>query len=200
MTDIPVITLGREFGSGGAEIARLLSDHLGIAYYDKELLTVAAQQSGLSKELFEAHDEKPTNALSYALSLEAFGGMLPIDHNLFLAQFEAIQSLAAQGPCIIVGRCGDYALHDHPNCVNLFVHAPLARRLARIQALYHLDSKRAGELIKKTDKERANYYNFYSPYKWGLATHYHLALDSSVLGVEGSAALIEQFIERRLQG
>ncbi len=197
-----IITIGREFGSGGREIGEKLGDKLGIKCYDKELLKRAAKDSGMCPELFENHDERPTSSFLYNLVMDtySFGYSasayvdMPISHKVFLAQFEAIKKIADEGPCVIVGRCADYALADYKNCIHLFIHGELETRIKRIQEKYDLTHDKAREMIIKKDKQRTNYYNYYSSKKWGLAESYHLTIDSGLLGIDGTAGVIAQFV------
>lgn len=205
MTTNSVITIGRQFGSGGREIGLALAKAYGIKCYDKELLAMAAKDSGLCQELFETHDEKPTNSFLYSLVMDTYSmgyssatyTDMPINHKIFLAQFDTIKKIASQGPCVIVGRCADYALEDFPECVHLFIHADMDKRIRRIARIHDLTDAKAKDLIQKTDKKRASYYNYYSSKKWGDATGYDLSINSGVLGIEGSIELIEDFISRR---
>ena len=199
-----LVTIGRQFGSGGREIGKRLAELLGVAFYDKELLTMAAKESGLTPELFEDNDEMPVNSLLYSLSMHPYSGVnlsvpdtMPISQKLFLAQFDAVRKLAQQQDCIIVGRCADYALREEPDCVNVFIHAPLAWRISQVQARSGLSAAKAKELIQKTDKRRAAYYNAYSDKRWGAVEAYHLAVDSAALGVEKTAILLETFVKNR---
>lgn len=200
-----IITIGRQFGSAGREIGRKVAEDLGIQLYDKEMLNRAAKESGLCQELFETHDEKPTNSFLYSLVMDtySFGYAsgsytdMPINHKVFLAQFNTIKKIASEGPCILVGRCADYALADYDNVLSLFIHADLDARIRRIARLYDLTDAKAKDLIKKTDKQRASYYNYYSNKKWGAADSYHVCLDSSVLGIEGTAEIIKRLVEVR---
>ena len=200
MDERTVITIGREFGSGGHEIGMKLAEKLGIKCYDKELLQVAAKESGLCEELFASQDEKPTNSFLYSLVMDTYSfgyssaGFtdMPMNHKIFLAQFEAIKKLASEGPCVMVGRCADYALADNPNCFSVFVHANLDWRINRIAQKYNKNAKEAKDMINKTDKSRSSYYNYYTNKKWGSADSYNLCLDSSKLGIDGTAkAIIE---------
>lgn len=198
-----IITIGREFGSGGREIGEKLAESFGIKCYDKELLKRAAKDSGMCTELFENHDERPTSSFLYNLVMDtySFGYStstyvdMPISHKVFLAQFDAIKKIADEGPCIIVGRCADYALADYKNCIHLFIHGEMEKRILRIQEKYNLTPEKAKEMIVKKDKQRANYYNYYSSKKWGQAESYHLSVDSSVLGIDGTVELIAQFVQ-----
>ena len=189
-----VITIGRQYGSGGREIGKKLAEKLGIAFYDQELLTVAAKHSGLSQDLLEINDEKPMSLL-FSLSTGGYGGEMSINQKLFLAQFEAIQLVARQGPCVIVGRCADYALRDFDNCVNIFVHADLPHRIRRISNLYQKSARAAEETILRTDRRRASYYNYYTGKKWGAMENYDLAINTSRVGIDYAVQLIADFAE-----
>ena len=202
MDERTVITIGREFGSGGHEIGMKLAEKLGIKCYDKELLQVAAKESGLCEELFASQDEKPTNSFLYSLVMDTYSlGYsnsyvdMPINHTVFLAQFDAIKKLAAKESCVIVGRCADYALEDDPFAVSVWIKASLDERIKRIKKLYELNDSKAADLIQKTDKKRASYYNYYSSKKWGEAKSYDLCIDSGLVGIDGAIELILKFIE-----
>ena len=201
-TTSSIITIGREYGSAGRQIGQEVARYFGIKCYDKELLEHAANDSGICKELFENHDERPTNSFLYSLVMDTYSfgyssaGFtdMPMNHKVFLAQFEAIKKLAAEGPCVMVGRCADYALEDNPNLVSVFVHAPLENRIRRIATKYDLTDSKAKDSILKTDKKRASYYNYYSNKKWGDAASYQLCIDSSVCGIDGSVEAILNFV------
>lgn len=199
-----IITIGRQYGSGGREIGQLLADKLDIPFYDKELLTMSAKASGMSEEVFENYDEKPTNSLLYSLSMGtyAMGNTsaayinLPIHHKVFLAQFDTIKAIAEKdGGCVIVGRCADYALANYPHLVNVFIHADIKKRVKRIMERHSISAKEAEDMINRTDKKRANYYNFYTNKKWSAADSYHLSVDSGSVGIDGTAALILSFAD-----
>lgn len=197
-----IITIGRQFGSAGREIGYKVAKDLGIKLYDKEMLARAAKESGLCEELFETHDEKPTNSFLYSLVMDTYSlGYtnsyvdMPINHKVFLAQFDAIKKLAQKESCVIVGRCADYALEDDPFAVSVWVKASLDKRVERIKKMYDLSESKATDLIQKTDKRRASYYNYYSSKKWGEAKSYDLCLDSGELGIDGSIELILKYIE-----
>ena len=200
-----IITIGRQFGSGGKEIAEKLGESLQIPVYDKEMLAVAAKDSGICQELFESHDEKPTNSFLYSLVMDTYSmGYspnaymdMPINHKVFLAQFDAIKKLANEGPCILVGRCADYALDSYDNCLSVFIHANLDARIRRIARMYDLTDAKAKDMIVKTDKKRATYYNYYTNKKWGSAESYELCLDSSKLGITGTTEAILSFLNLR---
>ena len=200
-----IITIGRQFGSGGKEIAEKLGESLQIPVYDKEMLAVAAKDSGICQELFESHDEKPTNSFLYSLVMDTYSmGYspnaymdMPINHKVFLAQFDAIKKLANEGPCILVGRCADYALDSYDNCLSVFIHANLDARIRRIARMYDLTDAKAKDMIVKTDKKRATYYNYDTNKKWGAAESYELCLDSSKLGITGTTEAILSFLNLR---
>ena len=202
MDERTVITIGREFGSGGHEIGMKLAEKLGIKCYDKELLELAAKESGMCEELFHNHDEKPTNSFLYSLVMDTYSlGYtnsyvdMPINHKVFLAQFDAIKKLAERESCVIVGRCADYALEDNPYAVSVFIKASLDERVQRIKRIYELNDSKAADLIQKTDKRRASYYNYYSSKKWGEAKSYNLCIDSGLVGIDGAIDMILKFIE-----
>ena len=197
-----IITIGREFGSAGREIGYKIADDFGIKLYDKEMLNRAAKESGICEELFEAHDEKPTNSFLYSLVMDTYSlgyssasyTDMPINHKVFLAQFDAIKKIASEGPCILVGRCADYALEEFDNVLTVFIHAKMEARIRRIARIYNLTDAKAKEMIQKTDKQRSSYYNYYTNKKWSDAESYDVCLDSSVLGIEGTAEAIKQLV------
>ncbi len=206
MGDNLVITIGREYGSGGHEVGQKIAAELGIKCYDRELLELAAKDSGLCPEIMENHDEKPTNSFLYSLVMDTYSmGFsststyldMPINHKVFLAQFEAIKKLADKESCVIVGRCADYALEDYPNMVSVFIKAPLSSRVARIMNRNSVTEDKAFEMIAKKDKKRASYYNYYSSKKWGEAKSYDLCLDSSKIGIDGCIDVINAYIKAR---
>jgi len=207
MSNNTIITIGRQYGSAGREIGQLVAEQLGIKYYDKELLKKAATESGLCEELFENHDEKPTNSFLYSLVMDSYSlGYnssafvdMPLNHKVFLAQFDTIKKIADQESCVIVGRCADYALADYKNCLSVFIHAKLEDRIQRIAKKYELTDAKAKDLILKTDKARASYYNYFTSKKWGDVTSYQLSLDSSEVGVEGAAKIIRDYLELKLK-
>jgi cytidylate kinase len=192
-----IITIGREFGSGGAETGRKLADKLGIPFYDKELITLAAQKTGLNERYLEAHDEKPANPLSFALNAGMYlGSVQPVNQSLLKAQFDTIRQLASRGSCVLVGRCADYILKDDPRLFSCFICAPLEQRVERIAQLHDLSHEAAEELVRKTDKQRASYYNFYSPSNWGRAANYDLCVNSKS-GVNQAVSLILEALRLR---
>ncbi|MBP9997297.1 MAG: cytidylate kinase-like family protein [Lachnospiraceae bacterium] len=198
-----VITIGRQFGSGGREIGELVAKHFNIPYFDKELLTRTAKESGFCEEMMEVHDERPTSSFLYNLVMDtySFGYNassfvdMPISHKIFLAQFDTIKKIASEGPCVIVGRCADYALQDNPDALNIFIYGDEPNKVERVMAKYELTSQKAKDMMIKKDKQRQSYYNYYSSKKWGRADSYDLCINSSILGVEGTVKLIVQAVE-----
>lgn len=198
-----IITIGRQFGSAGREIGYKVAEKLGVKLYDKEMLDRAAKESGICQELFETHDEKPTSSFLYSLVMDTYSlgytsgtyTDMPINHKLFLAQFDAIKKIAQEGSCVLVGRCADYALEDYDNVINLFIHADLDARIQRIARRYDLTDAKAKDMIHKTDKKRASYYNYYTNKRWGAAESYDFSLNSSVLGVDGTVEAILRLVD-----
>ena len=196
-----VITIGRQCGSGGKKIGQRLAEVMGVKCYDKELLSVAAKDSGLCEELFETHDEKPTSSFLYSLVMDTYSlGYttsaymdMPINHKIFLAQFNTIKKLADEESCVIVGRCADYALADYPNTVSVFITANDDDRIKSLMETYKVDEAKAKDIMVKTDKKRSSYYNYYSSKKWSDAKSYDLCINSSVTGMEGAIEVIQAF-------
>ena len=188
-----IYTIGREFGSGGREVGEKLAAKLGIKLYDKELLQQAAKDSGFCEEIFENHDEKPTNSFLYSLVMDTYSVSgysaapfldMPLNHKVFLAQFETIKKIAEKESCVIVGRCADYALSDNPDCINIFIHADLDVRIKNVSRNLNIIENKARDIINKTDKQRASYYNYYTSKKWGDSKSYNLSLDAGKLGTD----------------
>lgn len=200
-----VITIGRECGSGGRQIGQKLAQIMGVKCYDKELLSEAAKNSGLCEELFEAHDEKPTSSFLYSLVMDTYSmGYttsaymdMPINHKIFLAQFDTIKKLADQESCVIVGRCADYALADYPNTVSVFICGNDQDKIAWLQDMYQVDAAKAKDIMVKTDKKRSSYYNYYSSKKWSDAKSYDLCINSSVTGIDGAIEIIQAFAKEK---
>ena len=202
MANNTIITIARQYGSGGHDIGEKLAEELKIPFYDKELLERAAKDSGFCQEIFENYDEKPTNSFLYSLVMDTYSmgystaafAEMPLNHKIFLAQFNAIKDIAKEGPCVIVGRCADYALADFPNVVNVYLYADMQSRIARIARRHDVTDAKAKDLIQKTDKGRASYYNYYTNKKWGEATGYDLCLNTASLGIDGSIHMIREFV------
>ncbi len=198
-----IITIGRQFGSGGHEIGEKLANHFGIQYFDKKLLSRAAKESGFCEEMLKNHDERPTNSFLYNLVMDtytfgynssAFVDM-PISHKVFMAQFDTIKKIAEEEACVIVGRCADYALQEYKNSLHIFIHAEEDFKIKRIMDTFHISEDEAREMMIKKDKQRQSYYNYYSTKKWGRSDSYDLSISSSVLGIDGTVDMLIQYIE-----
>lgn len=199
-----IYTIGREFGSFGKQVGEALAQKLGIKLYDKELLQQAAKDSGFCEEIFENHDEKPTNSFLYSLVMDTYssGGYstapfmdMPLNHKVFLAQFDSIKKIAESESCVIVGRCADYALENNPDCISIFVRADIEDRIKRISERLNISENKAKDLIHKEDKQRASYYNYYTSKKWGDARSYDLCINTSQISVEDAADFIISYRE-----
>ena len=203
-----VITIGRECGSSGRHIGQMLAEGLGVKCYDKELLALAAKHSGLCEELFKTHDEKPTSSFLYSLVMDTYSfgytsaafSDMPINQKVFLAQFETIKKIATEGPCVMIGRCADYALADFDNCLSVFFHADLKTRIRRVAKIYDLTDAKAKDKIVKTDKRRASYYNYYTSKRWGDADSYDFCIDSGKMGIDGSIELVLNAVRLKEKG
>lgn len=199
-----VITIGRQFGSGGRTIGKKLAEQLGIAYYDKELINLASKESGICGEFFEKADERNSGSLLKALAM-GFSMNNAIfqtndylsNESLFQIQSDVIRKLADERSCVLVGRCADYILREHQNCVNVFISADLPDRVKRAMEYNHVDEKDAEEFLHKADKSRASYYNYYTDKVWGAAESYDLCINSSFYGIEASVAFIRMFVEKK---
>lgn len=202
MAEKLAITIGRQYGSGGRDIGIRVGELLGIKVYDKELLTMAAEKRGINPDYLRRVDEKAASSLLYTL---AMGGSLygarhlgvdvPINDQLFITQTEIIKEVAEADSAIFIGRCADYILRNHPHRLSFFIYSDFEARVRRIAKRHDISNKEAESLINKTDKKRINYYNFYTGKKWGKFENYHMSLDSSLLGVEGTAQMIAQLIK-----
>lgn len=184
-----VITIGREYGSGGRLIAKQLSEELGITFYDKELITAVARKTGFSENFIrDSEHQRPTNSFLYDLYTAVQTPSVP--DQVFIAQAKVIKEAASRESCVIVGRCADYILREHPNCLHVFVHADKAARIKRIVGLGYCDEKKAPDFVTKKDKQRANYYNFYSNNRWDDLQNYDLTIDTSRFSVDLAVDMI----------
>ncbi|MBP5445156.1 MAG: cytidylate kinase-like family protein [Acholeplasmatales bacterium] len=185
-----IICIGRQYGSGGRFIGKLLAEKLNIPCYDKEILTESIKKSDINVDVIENNDEVP-NSMMYSV-FQSNG--LSINEQVFLAQFDAIRDIANKGACVIVGRCADYILEDRDNVVSIFITAPIEERIKRATEFYKFDSNKALKAIKKVDKKRREYYNYYTNRKWGEASNYDLTLNSRI-GVEKCVEVIVKYVE-----
>lgn len=197
-----VITIGRQYGSGGREIGQKIADHYGIAFYDNELITRAAKESGFAEETFAKAEDKATNSLLYSLAMgiNVYGNQdfgftgLSLDDRIFLAQSDVIRKVAEEGPCVIVGRCADYVLKEREDVVNLFVKASMSFRLERVVKEYGEEEKKAADTILKNDKRRSNYYNYHVGEKWTDLNNYDLVIRSDYAGIDQSVECICRYL------
>lgn len=196
----PVIVIGRQFGSRGRRIGRMVAEHLGLDFYDSELLATAAEKLGFSRHIFDLHDEKAPNPLRSLLQgafglADNFHDVSICSERMYSEQSKVIRNISRGKGCVIVGRTADYILRDHPQLISIFIHAPIEHRAQNILSRGEAeDLQSAIEIAKKVDKERENYYNFYTgDSKWGKAENYSLSLDSSKGTDENLAELIINF-------
>lgn len=200
-----IITIARQYGSGGREIGEKIAEILGIPIFDKQLITDAASKGNLNEEVIKRTDETAANSLLYTLAMGSntvgttmhFGYKMPINDKLFILQSEVIKEYAKAGSCVIIGRCSDYVLRDEENVFRLFIYGDLEHRKARVAARHpEIKSSQIMDVINKTDRRRASYYNFYTGNKWGKYDNYDMAINSSTLGIQGTAELIARCAEK----
>lgn len=203
MSSKKIITITRQYGSGGHDIGKLLADKLGIPFYDKELISLAAKESGVSPEVFAQADEKMGNSLLYALSTGLYNygsgfsamGDLPMNDRLYIAQHKIIKEKAEKETFVVVGRCADYILKEYDNVVKVFIYADIEARTRRAVERHDIEPSRARQAVAKADKNRANYYSFYSGQKWGAAENYDLCINSTKLTMEQAADIIADYLK-----
>lgn len=192
-----IITISREFGSGGHAIGEQLANELGIPFYDKAIIDKAAEQTGFSPEFIAEHEQKYTSSMLFNFSMGNYSrtGELPIHDQIDIAQSNIIRDYALNGPCVIVGRCADYILEDDFDCLNIFIYADNVAKIERICDKYDVDAQRAQKNIKEINKSRSKHYNYFTGKIWGDKANYDLMLDSSKYGIDGSVKLIRTAIE-----
>ena len=199
-----IVTIARQYGSGGREVGKLLAAKEGMEYYDKNLIALASEKSGLDHDVIKEADEKATGSLLYAIAMgvTSFGARgigtafdLPINDKLFVAQTQVIKEAAENNSCVFVGRCADYVLKDEPKCIRVFIYSDFDARLRRVMESHpDLPESKVRDMIMKSDKQRANYYNYYTGNKWGKHENYDLMINTSKVGMEGAARLIADYI------
>ena len=190
-----IITIGRSFGSGGGYVGHAIGEKLGIPFYDNELISKAAEENGYAKSLVRDEPRRSLFSMSSFFSsgrLDFMDGNYVNDNVLFGIQSEVIRAIAEKGDAVLIGRCADYILRDLP-CLNVFICAPDAYRIERLCRSEGVDAEEAGKLMRRKDRTRATYYNYYTFGAWGQASNYHLCIDSSVLGIDGTAEAIIAF-------
>ena len=199
-----IITISRQYGRGGRNVGLKIANRYNMEYFDKELLEEAAKKSGISKELFEMHDEKPTSSFLFSMVSDGYffvypsvnsDGDMSISQRVFLAQFGTTKEIAEERSCVRVGRCADYALQGFDDVINVFVSANMETRLKNVMAETGHTREKAKDLILKTDKRRSGYYNYYTNKKWGAAESYDLCVNSSIIGVDGCVETVVKFAD-----
>lgn len=198
-----IITISRQYGSGGREIGAKLAQAWGVPFYDNELITRAAKASGFAEATFESAESRAHSSLLYSIArgTAVFGSQevgytnLSLDDKVYLAQAEVIRKCASEGPCIIVGRCGDYILRKLDNVVNIFIYADLPFRAERAIRIDGMSPKKIEDAILKMDKKRSNYYNFHTGEKWGRIENYSLCINSGHVGIDKAVEVIKSYIE-----
>ena len=201
-----VITIGRQFGSGGKDVGKLIAESLGIPFYDKELVELAAKKSNISYEAVKEIDERATNSLLYSIVTGSFGvkGLnaplfyeMPMNDKFFIAQSEVIKEVAQQGDCVIVGRCADYVLssEEDVDVISVFVYSPLDFRTLRVAESMNLTLNRAKDYIQKTDKQRRTYYDYYTSHEWGKMQNYDICINTQKIGIEKAAEMVVNYLK-----
>ncbi len=205
-----VITIGRQFGSGGRDVGEKVAQYFGIPFYDKELVEMAAQKSNLSHEALKEVDEHATNSFLYSLasgnySLRGINAPIyyemPINDKLFIAQSEVIKEVAKEGSCVIVGRCADYVLEEEKNVelLNVFIHGGVDYRAKRVMEAQGLNPSRARDKVLKTDKQRRTYYDYYTSRDWGVMSNYDICINAETFGIDGAANLIISYAKTKIK-
>lgn len=196
-----IITIGRQFGSGGHEVGRRVAAELGLRLFDKELLKMVAEESNICEQVLQDYDEKPTNSLLYSIVMDVYPSMNYVGNTLsqqvYQAQYDTIRRIGEKGGCVIVGRAADYILRDNPRMTSVFIHSSLEFRMKRVMEFEHIDESKAKDMILKADKKRASFYNFQTEKKWGAASSYNLSLDTSDIGIDGCVKMIEDYLEQK---
>lgn len=198
-----IINIGRQFASGGRYISKKLCEEFGCRYFDKEILDLAAKESGFSPDVFKKNDEKKSfvhtlfHLHAPMLSDDNFYNNKFSEESLFKFQCDAIQKAASEGSCLFIGRCADYVLRNEPNTVSIFLTADMNDRISRTMERCHTDEETAQKTISKKDSSRASYYNYYTGKKWGAAESYDLCVNTSILGLDETVDFIADFIRRR---
>ena len=199
-----IITITRQFGSGGREIGKKLAESYGIPFYDNEIISRAAKDTGFAEAAFERAEDKASNSLLYSIAMGmnvfssqdvGFSG-LSLDDRIFLAQSKVIRNVAKEGPCVIVGRCADYILKNQENVVNLFIRATLDFRIKRAIEVEGIPKEKSAEMVMKKDKSRANYYKYHSGERWDNVLNYDFAIRSDLCGIDGTVACLKAYLDQ----
>ena len=192
-----IITIGREYGSGGRQIGKAVAEKLGISFYDKKIISLAAEKSGLSQEFIASNEQRLKSGImqNFSASAAYSGGFfshhyMPLAESIFISQAQVIRDIAAKESAVIVGRCADYILSGRENTINVFIHAPVEARIQRIMELYKLDEAAAMKAVSTSDKERGNHYFRYTDLKWGKAQNYDACINSALMGIDKTVEMI----------
>ena len=199
-----IITITRQFGSGGREIGKKLAEAYGIPFYDNEIISRAAKDTGFAEAAFERAEDKASNSLLYSIArgMNVFSSQdvgfsgLSLDDRIFLAQSKVIRNVAKEGPCVIVGRCADYILKNQENVVNLFIRATLDFRIKRAIEVEGIPKEKSAEMVMKKDKSRANYYKYHSGERWDNVLNYDFAIRSDLCGIDGTVACLKAYLDQ----
>ena len=201
MSEKTIVTIGRQYGSGGRNIGIRLAKELGVPFYDQNILKQAAEESGLCEKILQNYDEKPRSFL-YSIAMDPFGyalGGIPantLDQRVYMATFDTINTIADQGPSVIIGRCADYVLRERKNVLRVFLYSALEKRLETVMTRDDLNESAARQKIQRMDRSRAAYYEFYTTQRWGAVDSYDLCIDTGLLGEDGTVALIRHVMEQ----
>lgn len=185
-----VITIAREYASGAGEIAKKLALELGIKVYDKEMISLAAKESGLAEAVVAETEQKRTNSFLYSIYMTS--QVLPLSDQIFMTQSQIIKNLAKEESCIIIGRCADHILANNPSCIKVFIHADTQDRIARAKDQYGLVVDKPADYIKKIDKQRASYYKYFTEKTWGMAANYDISINTSQIGIDETVRIIKE--------
>ena len=186
-----IISIGREYGSGGHEIGLRLAKNYGIKFYDKQALIQIAKENGYYDEIISFYEEKPVNSLLYAIAMNSYSEVIG------KRQFETIEEIVGLESCVLIGRCSNYIFKGNDNSTSVFIHADIEKRMGRVTDIYKNDAKNIRSLIENTDKKRASFHNYYTEENWGDSRNYQLTIDSGEIGIDASVELISNFIEKR---
>ena len=205
MKDNIIVTIARQYGSGGHEVGEIVAKAHGLTFHDKSLIEIAAQRSGIDMELLKKADEDVTPSFLYSIAVGNYSVYplainmspyeMPINDKLFNLQADIIKEEAEKSPSVFVGRCADYILNNRQNVLKVYIYADVNERAKRIAKLENISESDARVLIYKNDKKRANYYNYYTSLKWGKSDNYNLMIDTGALGIEGAAKIIGEYIK-----
>lgn len=201
-----VVTIARQYGSSGHAVGKKIAEQFGMTYHDKSLIEIAAKKSGISEETLKSADEIATPSFLYSIAMGNYDVYplsinfapyeMPVNDKLFNLQCDIIREEAEKGPCVFVGRCADYILNGKENVIKVFIYADIDERARRVARHHGISEQDARALIYKTDKKRANYYNYYTSLKWGKSENYNLMIDTTHIGVDGAVSIISEYIKR----